>query len=157
MGSPPNAGRRRSASGSSCGTPPPITTWQVSPVTQCAVLGSSNRHGTPTSSPMRRSGVCSSPLLFAQGAAGLPPILGSPTRIQTGAFDNAYAQGSDRCGNLPPEWRLSGLPFVARAVTLPELSDTDNGKNILGSKFFSNVTLKIATSHFLKNAFIIFE
>jgi hypothetical protein len=82
---------------------------------------------------MRRSGVCSSPLLFAQGAAGLPPILGSPTRIQTGAFDNAYVQASDRCGNLPVEWRLSGLStFVARAVTLPELSDTDNGKNRFG-------------------------
>jgi len=130
MGTPPSAGRRRSASGSSCGTPPPVTTWQVSPVTQYAVLASSGRHGTPNSSPMRRSGVCSSPLLFPQGAAGLPPILGSPTRMQTGAFDNAcYAQGSDRCGNLPSDWRLSGLsPFVARAVTLPELTGTDNGE-----------------------------
>ncbi|CAB3375094.1 Hypothetical predicted protein [Cloeon dipterum] len=129
LGTPPSAGRRRSASGSSCGTPPPVTTWQVSPVTQYAVLASSARHATPNSSPMRRSGICSSPLLAGftapvpavGGAAPLAPILGSPTR---GGFDNAFAQtgGSDRCGNVasPADWKL-----VARAVTLPDMA-TDN-------------------------------
>ncbi|XP_059483841.1 serine/threonine-protein kinase unc-51 isoform X2 [Neocloeon triangulifer] len=125
MGTPPGAGRHRSASGSSCGTPPPVTTWQVSPVTHYAVLASSGRHGTPNSSPMRRSGVSSSPLLFAQGATGLPPILGSPTRIQAAGFDNACYQGGDRCGNLPSDWMLLS-PFVARAVTLPDLTTTEN-------------------------------
>ncbi|KAF4527920.1 hypothetical protein B566_EDAN011311 [Ephemera danica] len=148
MGTPPGNGRRRSASGSSCGTPPPVTTWQVSPVTQCAVLGPTGRHGTPNSSPLRRSGVhcvssagvSSSPHLtgplFGQGGPGmLPPILGSPTKLPGGhtgamAFDNACCgQGSDRCGNLPVDWcaRLHGNPlvppFVTRTVTLPEITE----------------------------------
>nr|CAD7407377.1 unnamed protein product [Timema poppensis] len=49
IGTPPSlGGRRRSASGSSCETPPPVTTWQVSPVSAGRL--------TPTGSPLRRSG-----------------------------------------------------------------------------------------------------
>ncbi|KAG8224077.1 hypothetical protein J437_LFUL001154 [Ladona fulva] len=110
IGTPPgggvcgNSGRRRSASGSSCGTPPPVTTWQVSPVAQCAsglgvgglpgaggsILAGPGAGGrqTPNNSPLRRSGTAThlTGPLFAATAGGvccggstLPPILGSPS------------------------------------------------------------------------------
>ncbi|GLH12876.1 cGMP-dependent protein kinase, isozyme 1 [Gryllus bimaculatus] len=97
IGTPPSGGRRRSASGSSCETPPPVTTWQVSPVSAGKI--------TPTSSPLRRSGT-SSPLLSGPLAC-LPPIIGSPTRLS----DNNNLRQSPV------------MPFATRAMTLPEISE----------------------------------
>ncbi|XP_063222174.1 serine/threonine-protein kinase unc-51 isoform X2 [Bacillus rossius redtenbacheri] len=95
---PPSIGqRRRSASGSSCETPPPVTTWQVSPVSAGKI--------TPSPSPLRHSGT-SSPLLSGP-LAMLPPILGSPTR--------ASAENNNlQCSPV--------LAFGTRAMTLPEIS-----------------------------------
>nr|CAD7261333.1 unnamed protein product [Timema shepardi] len=98
IGTPPSlGGRRRSASGSSCETPPPVTTWQVSPVSAGRL--------TPTGSPLRRSGDIS-PLLSGPLAMLQPPILGSPI-----LGDNNNLRHSPI------------MPFTTRAMTLPDISE----------------------------------
>lgn len=56
IGTPPNAGRRRTSSSSLCETPPPPSIWQVSPVTGAKVV--------PNNSPLKRSGMLFSPSYF---------------------------------------------------------------------------------------------
>ena len=109
IGTPPNGGcgqRRRSASGSSCETPPPVNTWQV----------------TPTSSPLRRSGA-SSPLLSGPLAV-LPSILGSPSRIS----ENNNMRQSPL---MPFGSRAMTLPEISEAGNFQRLfQDTNQPSNI---------------------------
>ncbi|XP_034240338.1 serine/threonine-protein kinase unc-51 isoform X2 [Thrips palmi] len=109
IGTPPNGGcgqRRRSASGSSCETPPPVSTWQV----------------TPTSSPLRRSGA-SSPLLSGPLAV-LPSILGSPNRMS----ENNNMRQSPL---MPFGSRAMTLPEISEAGNFQRLfQDANQPSNI---------------------------
>ncbi|KAL0272584.1 UNVERIFIED_CONTAM: hypothetical protein PYX00_005503 [Menopon gallinae] len=112
LGTPPG-GRRRSASGSSCETPPPVTTWTVSPTAPSPLRRSGRRRtlsgsDTPSVSlalpmsplPLRRAGN-SSPVLVGPLA-----VLGSPPR-----------EGS--------------LQHTPRAMTLPDFSNGVGLRNLL--------------------------
>ncbi|KAI4503876.1 hypothetical protein M0802_001279 [Mischocyttarus mexicanus] len=91
IGTPP--GRRLSE------TPPPPSTWQVSPVA---------RHSHSGTSPLRRStgnNSASSPLL-----SGPLAVLGSPT-------SKAFQDNNNTLRHSPV------IPFGTRAVTLPEISE----------------------------------
>lgn len=98
IGTPP--GRRLSE------TPPPPSTWQVSPVA---------RHSHSGTSPLRRStgnNSASSPLL-----SGPLAVLGSPT-------SRAFQDNNNTLRHSPV------IPFGTRAVTLPEISEAGSFQNL---------------------------
>ncbi|XP_043673784.1 serine/threonine-protein kinase unc-51 [Vespula pensylvanica] len=98
IGTPP--GRRLSE------TPPPPSTWQVSPVA---------RHSHSGTSPLRRStgnNSASSPLL-----TGPLAVLGSPT-------SKAFQDNNNTLRHSPV------IPFGTRAVTLPEISEAGSFQNL---------------------------
>lgn len=102
IGTPPIGARRRSASGTSLSeTPPPPSTWQVSPATH--------------SSPLRRSGTASPPTLSS--AILKLPSLSSPTVFGVPS-DNNNQSSIVGAGSLATgAHQLLGQ----RAFTLPEL------------------------------------
>ncbi|XP_012255095.2 serine/threonine-protein kinase unc-51 isoform X1 [Athalia rosae] len=102
IGTPP--GRRLSE------TPPPPSTWQVSPVAR-----HSYSHTSTGGSPLRRSGGNnggSSPLL-----TGPLAVLGSPTA-------RALQDNNNTLRHSPV------IPFGTRAVTLPEISEAGSFQNL---------------------------
>ncbi|XP_043495874.1 serine/threonine-protein kinase ULK2 isoform X3 [Polistes fuscatus] len=87
-------------------TPPPPSTWQVSPVA---------RHSHSGTSPLRRStgnNSASSPLL-----SGPLAVLGSPT-------SRAFQDNNNTLRHSPV------IPFGTRAVTLPEISEAGSFQNL---------------------------
>nr|CAI5863565.1 unnamed protein product [Callosobruchus analis] len=104
IGTPPG-NRRRSTSGSLCETPPPPNIWTVSPV--------SGAKNMPMNSPLRRSGT-SPPIL--SGPLARVPMLSSPNLM--------IGENNNSLGRSPV------IPFCTRAMTLPEISETGNYRDV---------------------------
>ncbi|XP_044728249.1 serine/threonine-protein kinase ULK2 isoform X2 [Chrysoperla carnea] len=116
LGTPPG-GRRRSASGSLSETPPPPNLWQVSPVTV-------PRH-TPTGSPLRRSGSCTTSPILTGPLAALAQHMNSPTNNTL--LDNNNIRHSPM------------IPFATRAMTLPDISEAGSFHNVYDMSEFPNL------------------